>query len=340
MTEQTQTAPDAPAAADAEAVLAEVYGMAGSALRLPSEFDHTFRIDTGHGRRLTLKFSDDRLTRPDVLSFQTGALDHVGRVAPDLPVPKLLPSRDGATIVPHEAFGRRFSLRLLTWLPGTPLHETADAAARMATLGRLLGRLDLALEGYRPTVPDFDLLWDLTRAHRVAGWAAGIEDDRLRARTQEAFAAHAALAPQLSRLPRQVIHNDLNPHNVIAVPASDDGIAGIIDFGDVVAAPRINDLAIALSYQIGRPDGPALAAAMVRGYRASVALAPGEGEAILPLVRTRLAMTMAITTHRARQHPDQAGYILRNRPAAMAGLDRLAALSAADWARILEGTAP
>ncbi|WP_163066531.1 phosphotransferase, partial [Acinetobacter baumannii] len=52
----------------------------------------------------------------------------------------------------------------------------------------------------------------------------------------------------------QVVHNDFNPHNVLAGATDDDEIAGVIDFGDMVRSPLIQDLATACAYQL-TPDG-------------------------------------------------------------------------------------
>ncbi|MEE4417602.1 phosphotransferase, partial [Klebsiella pneumoniae] len=51
-----------------------------------------------------------------------------------------------------------------------------------------------------------------------------------------------------SSLKTQIIHNDFNLHNILVDPAEPLEIAGIIDFGDMVFAPRVNDLAVALAY--------------------------------------------------------------------------------------------
>ena len=65
-------------------------------------------------------------------------------------------------------------------------------------------------------------------------------------RLLEGFERHAV--PLLRGLRRQVIHNDFNPHNVLADAVDDTRIAGVIDFGDMVHAPLVQDLATACAY--------------------------------------------------------------------------------------------
>ncbi|MEL7013182.1 MAG: phosphotransferase, partial [Pseudomonadota bacterium] len=48
--------------------------------------------------------------------------------------------------------------------------------------------------------------------------------------------------PKLRTLRRQVIHNDMHPGNILLSNAGE--ISGIIDFGDAIKAPLIQDLAV------------------------------------------------------------------------------------------------
>lgn len=339
MSTQSKNRATAMTSSEAVRLLHDIFGLDGSADRLPSEVDDTFRIAAADGKRYTLKVAAVN-ERGDVLGFQTEALRHLERGVPQLPVPRVRPARDGAAMVEVLAGGQARYVRLLSWLDGAPMHASAGSPAQAGALGRALGVLDRGLVDYRPAVPDFELLWDITHSERVAGWTEAIADPDLRALTDRAF-AEARLSPALeARLPRQVIHNDINPHNVIVDGDDADRIAGIIDFGDLVEATRINDLAIALSYQVGHEDGLGHAAAMIAGYRAEVTLTPDECIALRPRLLARLAMTTAITTRRAADDPDHASYILRNRPASIAGLKRLSGLSPQGWATILEGKLP
>lgn len=331
---KTRTAPLTPDYA--EQLLSELFGLSGKAERLPSEVDDTFRIAGHDGKRYTLKVAAVN-ERADVLAFQTGAMLHLENACPVLPVPRILRTRSGETMLAVNADGQSRLVRLLSWLDGTPMHAAEGSTAQMRALGIALGTLDRGLENYRPPVPSFELLWDITHIDRVAGWTANIAEPALRELTGWAF-RQAAVAPSVeANLPRQVIHNDINPHNIIVETQSPDRIAGIIDFGDLIEAPRINDLAIALSYQLGREDGLQRSAALIGGYRSVVRLMDAECDALLPKVLARLAMTVAITTSRAADNPGHAAYILRNRPVSVAGLERLSSTIPEAWANLLEG---
>src|SRR6185312_13786142 len=113
-------------------------------------------------------------------------------------------------------------VRMLTWLPGTPL---ADASPRTAALlwsvGALLGRLDAALAGFaHPAARDRELLWDPERSVGIARRGISRLTDRARAALVESFLEdHSRIvAPVWETLPRGVIHNDGNGHNVLVGP--------------------------------------------------------------------------------------------------------------------------
>ena len=78
-----------------------------------------------------------------------------------------------------------------------------------------------------------------------------LEAPPLTASTPSGFVADALrhfheLRPRLNALPWQVIHNDANDHNVIV--SADRRTVSLIDFGDIVYAPRVCGLAVACAY--------------------------------------------------------------------------------------------
>ena len=129
----------------------------------------------------------------------------------------------------------------------------------------------------------------------------------------------------LSRVRKQVIHNDLNPYNVLVSPQDHSTTVGLIDFGDLVHAPLINELGVACSYQLSQNTNPLDSAAELLGaYHEVNPLARAEVDLLYDLIAARLVMTVAITGWRARNYPENETYILRNNPLSWDGLERIA----------------
>ena len=131
-------------------------------------------------------------------------------------------------------------------------------------------------------------------------------------------------APVLSGLRRQIIHNDANLDNLLTAAVGATDIVGLIDFGDMLRAPAVQDVATAAAYQL-RESGHPMAGPVdvLEGYQQRICLEPDEIEVFVDLVAARWVLTATITEWRARQHPDNRDYILRNSAAARSGLHRL-----------------
>jgi Ser/Thr protein kinase RdoA (MazF antagonist) len=307
----------------------EHWGLIGPLHPLTSERDQNHRLDTPQGS-FTLKLANPAES-PGLTEFQTLALQHVADAAPGLPVPRVVPARDGRSILPTPDG----ALRLLTWLPGTPLAHLPRSPDLAAAIGTALGQLDAALSGFDHPAADHHLLWDIRNTPDLAPLLPALPDELLS--QVETFLARFGtdIAPALARLPRQVIHGDFNPHNLLADPENPSQLTGILDFGDMTLSHRICDLAVAGSYLI-EPDDPArLLLPLVAGYTTANPLRPEELDLLFDLITARLVTTLTISAWRAARYPGNAAYILRNAPVSRAGLLALSTLDRALLAQAL-----
>jgi hydroxylysine kinase len=318
-------APPPPAsAADAVALAHAHFNLDVVAKPLTGERDRNFHLRAVDGAEYVLKVvhpGED----PAVTDFQGQALLHLAQADPSLPVPRA----HQPLAVRWEVPGQPARLvRVYSWLPGRPLHLAAPSTALRHELGTLLARLGLALENFSHPAQNHVLLWDIQHAARVRPLLGHLADPAQRAipeRLLDVFEQQAV--PATRSLRRQVIHNDFNPHNVLADAVDDTRIAGVIDFGDMVHAPLVQDLATACAYHVqphGHPlDGPAEIAAAFHAVRP---LLPEELDILFDLLAVRAVISVAISGWRAQKQPENAPYILRNYPTAWSGMERLAAI--------------
>jgi len=299
------------------------YGIEGEMRPLTGERDRNYRLESARsGERFMLKISHPSET-PLVADFQTQALLHIARADPGLPVQRIVPTCDGQpSLLCDPGDGLPRVARLFSYLPGLPLPEAPRTSAQQLNLARALARLDLALHGFDHPAGALALPWDIQRADSVRGLLAHIADPARRAlaeRSLDRFERDAK--PVLAGLRTQPIHNDFNIYNVLVDPGDTDRIAGILDFGDMVRAPLIDDLAVAAAYQLD-PAGDALAGIVpfVAAYHAVLPLTREEVDVLFTLITARLVMVVAISGWRAARHPDNAAYLLRNNPLSWARL--------------------
>jgi hydroxylysine kinase len=303
---------------EAEALAHELFGIAGRAQRLTSERDLNFHLRSTAGAQFVLKIAN--AAEPErAIGFQNHALRHLEREDPGLPVPRIVSTRDGRDCV-------RVSgclTRLLTWIDGPLMHQKPRTSAMRRALGRMHARLHRALGGLSAPVVAEPLLWDLQYTAKLEPLLPHIAPDRRGLVDCALQRFKTRVAPALGALPGQVVHNDLNPHNVVVSEGGDD-VVGIIDFGDMVHAPRICDVAVAAAYHVrgeGDPFGDIVE--YVAAYHAASPLYDDERQILTDLIVSRMAMSTLISTWRASLHPGNSAYILRNVPSAWAGLEAI-----------------
>ncbi|MBY6263690.1 serine kinase [Azospirillum sp. 412522] len=328
----------APPVSPEEAAAAALrhFGVSGTVRALTSERDRNFHISAPDGQGYVLKYTNQAEQRV-VTDFQTAAMLHVGARDAALPVPRVVPTLGGDPQVVVDVQGTPMVLRLLTYLEGTPLHAAPASPGLMRSLGTTLARLDLALADFEHPGSQRDLLWDITRTTSTRDRLHCLEDAARRdmvERFVERFAEK--VEPRLPTLRHQVIHNDLNPHNAVVDPIGHETVTGIIDFGDALKAPLVNDLATALAYHVASGETRfASLVEMTRAYHAVLPLTPEEVELLPDLVAARLALAIGITAWRAARYPENRAYIQRNSERAFAGLELLTGAEAATAHRLL-----
>ena len=309
----------------------------GSLVTLGGERDRNYRLDRVEGAPLLVKVAHPD-EDPAITDFQTAALLHLEKAGSGLPLPRMIRAGDGTTFLRFVAMdGRPCLLRVLTFLEGRVMALPLPSAH---ALGVLTGRLDRALEGFSHPADSRRLLWDIREAPALRDLLGEVEDPVLRGLAAAALDRFEAQAAEvLAGLPGQVIHNDLNPHNVLVEEKDPSVLAGIIDFGDMVRASRLQEVATACAYLLGPEEAPLSGpAAFLSGYRSVLPLAAEEAALLPVLMATRMAMTVLITHWRAGRQPENAAYVLRNMPRAREGLARLARLPAgAVTAALMEG---
>lgn len=296
---------------------AEHWGHTGTLVPLTSERDQNHRLNTPTGS-FTLKLSNPAEAAA-LTDFQTRALLHVAATSPGLPTPRVLPTRDGRSVLPTPDG----ALRLLTWLPGTPLAHLPRTRELAQAIGTALGQLDASLASFHHPAADHHLLWDIQNAPDLSPLLPALP--HVLGPRVTAFLAHftAYTAPALKRLPRQVIHGDFNPHNLLADPDRPTRLTGILDFGDMTLTHRICDLAVAASYLIDPADPPSLLIPLTTAYHQVNPLTAREIHLLPDLITARLVTTLTISAWRAARYPENAPYILRNAPTSRAGLEAL-----------------
>lgn len=291
--------PDFSADAAAQ-VVRELYGIEGEFSRLYSERDQNFRVRTADGAEYVLKFANSD-EDPGVLDMQHQALAHIEARDPDLPVPRVIHTRDGAmSSTIDDLDGKAHIVRLLSFMPGIDLADITLTPKALRALGATTARLDKALRSFFHPSGNHVLLWDLKRLPDMRHNTDAIEDPGQRRKIEEVIDHFTdEVLPLLGNLRWQIIHNDVNSSNVLVAEDDHECIAGIIDYGDMVHAPLVCDVAIAAGGFNHHTDDPVSAICEVAaGFDGVTPLEAEEVDLIYDLVMAREASIILICTWR------------------------------------------
>ena len=313
----------------AAAIARDTFGRDGAIRPLPGELDYNYRV-SGPGGDIVLKLSPT--TRRHVPDLVAACLEHLAAADLPAPVPRLITpaTPTPGPLAPVTFAGAPHLACAVTWLPGIPLAELRPRpGAVLQALGALLAHLDAALSGFDHPALDREFAWRMDTAPQTIRAHREHLDRGHGLVTATLDRATTLLDPLLDALPRAVIHNDANDHNVIVRPSLEGArLAGLIDFGDVVRSRRAAEVAVAAAYaMLDRADPVEAACRVAGGYAAVTPLGEGECHAILPLVALRLCLSVTVQALQMREQPGNE-YLAVSQEPAWALLNRLART---DW---------
>src|SRR5215470_1115111 len=314
--------------AEASRLTDEVYGLEATARALPGEYDDNFHLTAADERAFVLKVMHPA-REPSFLDLQCKALVHLAERAPQLPLPRVLPSCRGELFSETTAAdGSKRLVWLLSFLKGTVLAEVRPHAPELLRdLGRFLGEMDVTLQSFEHPAAHRELKWDSSRAGCIKQYIQAIAGAERRALVEKFIALYEAeVAPRLSRLRRSVIYGDANDYNVVVSDPwpQPRKVAGVIDFGDMHYGLTVSEAAIAAAYvSLGKTDPLKGAAEVVAGYHSAFSLQEEEFAVLFPLMAARLAVSVTNSAHRKKVKPDDK-YVTVSEEPAWKALEKLA----------------
>ena len=311
----------------AESVV-EQFGLCGEYTELVSERDQNFCLTSTDGLRFVVKVTC-LVQEPVVTDFQIAALLHLeSRGIGGVPrIVRTLGGNDRGVI--HANDESDACLRVVSWVEGKLLDDCQMTPTIAEQFGRRLAELDIAFQDFSHPGESQELLWDTQRAGELREFRVHVDDPIIRDLLETVFDDFdQKVEPVLASLPSQVIHNDAHGENILV--DADDQISGIIDFGDMLRAPRVIEVSIAAAYMSAGADDPLeFIAPFVAAYCDTIPLQPSELELLFDLTRTRILMTVILFYWRLVARPKDDPYrqkLLVNEGDSFRFLQRLSAI--------------
>lgn len=290
------------------------YGITGQAVALAGEKDLNFHLRAG-AAEYVVKVAALSSAREEI-EFQVHAMQHAAKSPLPVEIPRVVPAKDGSTVVEIAAPEGQRLVHMLTFLPGVPwalCKPHTEAMLRAA--GRGVGALDSALREFHHPAAQRTFQWDLSQAQWIREYLPLITQPERRSIVERRLAHYESITrPKLDSLRKQVIYNDANEHNILI--SADRKVSGLIDFGDALENPVICDAAIVCAYAaMEQPDPITAICSVMAGFHEAYPLLEDEVELLLPLILTRLCVTVTNSAWQRQVEPGNAYLQISERPA-------------------------
>ena len=231
--------------------LFENWGIQATLTALHGEYDLNFKAETASGERYLLKVMRPGCD-PDFVSMQCLAIQHVHRHSDVSNVPEIvLSSSQQDFVISPDDNGVDRILWVNRFIEGTVYaHFNPKCNQLIDNLGRSIAQLHHSLSGFEHKWLQRSFKWNLLESSWIGDHFSAVTDVHRQEILENILSNFNTILPALKALPSTPIHNDINDHNLLAsrTLTSDSVISGIVDFGDMCAAPRVCEIAIAGAY--------------------------------------------------------------------------------------------
>ncbi|XP_050165066.1 hydroxylysine kinase [Myiozetetes cayanensis] len=323
-----------PALSEKEAaeLVDRVFGLKVSWLRpLPSYDDQNFHVrvsgnsnGAGGAAEFVLKITNSEDSQePELIQAQTQAMMFLSAEGFPSATPHL--TKDGS-IMSLESGGagnKKHMVRLLTYLPGTPVAKIATNAQILYEIGKLAARLDKALaeKFHHPSVKSLhrgQFIWNLANVPLLEQYIDALGQNKYRAVVEQVIEQFKGkVIPKLSSFRACINHGDLNDHNILvdsscaSLENPQYRVSGILDFSDMSYGCYVFEVAIAIMYMmIESPDPLGVGGHVLAGFESVVPLTAEERGALFLLVSGRFAQSLVIAAHTALLYPENREYLM------------------------------
>lgn len=290
---------------EAEALVKRHYGIDARLFPLDGERDQNFLVTADGAQQWVLKIGSGMEPSANV-DYQAALLSWLEETAPHLPLPRNIDSKQGDPYLLHQFDnGERGAVRLVTYLEGRPLSAQGHRIDGWAgQTGAFQGRLCCALRDFDHVAAGRFLPWNASSEVMLCReMLAYLEPDCASLTAPHLDRLRSTSLPALREMRSQVIHNDIHPGNVLV-----DGrgrISGIIDFGDAIRAPVIQELAVSATslVEFSPTDSQSLIPDLIEGFCSVYPLHSDELALLYDAVLLRSILSVALGRMKDRLVP-------------------------------------
>ncbi|NWW95661.1 HYKK kinase, partial [Rhynochetos jubatus] len=319
---------------EATEMVDRVFGLKVSWIRpLPSYDDQNFHVRVSRSKgaaegadEYVLKITNSEDSQePDLIVAQTQAMMFLRAEGFPSATPYLTKDGNVMSLESGDAGpgNKKYMVRLLTYLPGTPVAKIATNPQILYEIGKLAASLDKALaeKFHHPSVKSLhrgQFIWNLANVPLLNQYIYALGQNKYREVVEQVIEQFKGkIIPKLSSFRACINHGDLNDHNILVESSSASlenpqyRVSGILDFSDMSHGYYVFEVAIAIMYMmIESPDPLGVGGHVLAGFESVVPLTEEERAALFLLVSGRFSQSLVIAAHTALLYPENRDYLM------------------------------
>jgi 4-aminobutyrate aminotransferase-like enzyme/Ser/Thr protein kinase RdoA (MazF antagonist) len=297
-----------------EVLVKKYYLLDVKAKALTGEYEFNFLLTATDGTKYIFKAASDEHSY-DFFDAQVKIAQHLSKTEVADKFFQYIPNQSGELMTVLQKEGRKYYLRLLTFLEGEFWVNTKKRSdALHVDLGNILGRMDKALQNFSHPAMHRHYVWDISNAADANGKLRCIKDhERRRIAGYFLLQFETEALPVISSLRHAYAHHDANDTNILV---HGDKVVGLIDFSDMVYTALINNLAVACTYAMMNHPDPLHAATLVtQGYHNAYPLTEQEVDLLYYLIAARLCISVTQSAWNASIETNNEHHFISEKPA-------------------------
>ena len=287
------------------AIVKNLYDLKVSTIKsLPSDRDQNILLYQDDDHAYILKISHPAETF-SVLDMQHKAIQHIYINNKNIKLPKEIKNIEGDYISKFTHLEIEYFVRLVEYIPGSLMKDLPHHnKSFIKMLGEFLGNISSAFEGFHYENSFRRFPWDISQTDFIYDNICNIDSKDKQIIVEQILNDCENKINGLKHdLPKAIIHNDANDHNVII---NDNNIPyGIIDFGDIIKTYRVCEPAICIAYLLLNKDDPVqITSDFLNAYQTVYPIKKMEIDVIIYLVCLRLCISVTMAAYRKKIFPE------------------------------------
>lgn len=315
---------------DIEEFLKQHYHLHGKLIRLAGYCDLNFLLVMSDDSQVIIKIAAPEASTQELI-MQNEAMAYLNKRK--IAVPHCVKNLKGCELSSiASASGQTFLFRVLTYLPGdfyTDAKIDGNSEKLWLNLGQFIGEFDQKLLKFQHPAAYRYMEWDLAVGFGICQTRKHLLSEEHQILINDVLDVYQVkVLPLLNKLPKGIIHNDVNDHNLLVDQINQPNkIIGLIDFGDMLFSHMVNELAICCAYAImGQVDPLMVIKRITKGYHQHRPLLAVEIEVLIHLVALRLCTTLCNSAQAIMQDPDNQ-YLLTSVKPALEALEKIQSIN-------------